>query len=208
MRYLSLCLLCLWALAGCAGIRGGTTPGVTATPPVAVPITANDAASIAVQPGPLWVLLSGVDEHGLIAEHELSLLTAPDPTAAQGARVHTGVAASVQEIRHTGPQNLQRFYHVQTVTGATGWISDYYVRRVAYLFDSNSNTIPLYSAADGQGREVEQLANVSPVAIKVPTDDEWWLVQAVQTGTLGWVRASFVKESPVWEFLLNQQHDH
>ncbi len=207
MRYLSLCLLCLWALSGCAGSRWGTAAGAstTAIPPTAVPITANDT-NIAVQPGPLWVLLSGVDEHGLIAEHELILLTSPDPTAAQAARVHTGVAAAVQEIRHTGPQNVRRFYHVQTVTGATGWISDYYVRRVAYLFDANGSTISLYSAPDGL--EVEQLSNVSPVTIKVPTDDEWWLVQAVQTGTMGWVRVSFVKESPAWEFLLNQQHDH
>ncbi len=207
MHYFFLCLLCLWAVSGCASSRLNTTSSInpTITPPPAVPITANDA-NIAAQPGPLWVLLSGVDEHGLIAEHELTLLSSPDPTAAQEARVHTGVAASVREIQHTGPQNLQRFYQVQTVTGHTGWISDYYVRRVVYLFDANNNTISLYSSPDGQ--EIEQVANVSPVTIKVPTDAEWWLVQAVQTGTHGWVRASFVKESPSWEFLLNRQHDH
>lgn len=207
MRYPFFCLFCLWALSGCVGSRSGATAShiPTVTPPPAVPITANDS-NIAAQPGPLWVLLSGVDEHGLIAEHELTLLTSPDPTASQEARVHTGVAAAVQEIRHTGPQNLQRFYHVQTVTGASGWISDYYVRRVAYLYDANSSKVTLYSSPDGL--EVAQLPNVSPVMIKIPTDDEWWLVQAVQTGTLGWVRVTFIKESPVWEFLLNQQHEH
>jgi hypothetical protein len=37
----------------------------------------------------------------------------------------------VLEIWHGGPQNLQRFYRVETVSSDTGWISDYYVRRVA-----------------------------------------------------------------------------
>lgn len=178
-----------------------------APPPTAVPIVAADGAVVNNEAGPLWVLLSGVDEHGLIAEHDFPLLQNPDANAPTGLRVHSGVAAAVHEIRHAGPNGLQRFYRVQTVTGASGWISDYYVRRIVYLFDPNGGTVPLYAAPDGP--EVARLANVSPVTVKVPTDDpEWWLVRSTQEGTLGWVPVTAVKESPVLEYLLNQQHEH
>jgi hypothetical protein len=171
-----------------------------------VAISGAAGETLATQEGPLWVLLSGVDEHGLIAEHELTLLQEPDAAAAPGPVVHTGIPAAVLEIRHGGPQNLQRFYRVETVNGDTGWISDYYARRVAYLYQADSDTVPLFAAPDGQ--EVAQLPNISPVAIKQPTEGDWWLVQAVKDGTLGWVRADLVKESSLAEFLTNQTHEH
>lgn len=175
-------------------------------PPTAVSVSNESGETITTQEGPIWVLLSGVDEHGLIAEHELTLLTEPSPTAAAGPLVHTGISASVLEIQHGGPQNLQRFYRVETVDGATGWISDYYVRRVAYLYDEASDGVSLYAAPNGQ--VVTRLPNVSPIALKEPTDAEWWLVQSVENETVGWVMAAYVKESPSPEFLQNQAHTH
>lgn len=175
-------------------------------PPTAVAISGENGEILATQDGPIWVLLSGVDEHGLIAEHELTLLAEPDPTATTGTLVHTGVSASVLEIQHGGPQNLQRFYHVETVDGITGWISDYYVRRVAYVYDGTSDGVPLYASPEGQ--LLSRLPNVSPVAVKEPSDADWWLVQSVDDGLLGWVQATFVRESPSPEFLLNQTHEH
>jgi hypothetical protein len=70
-------------------------------------------------------------EHDLFAEPELTLLQEPDAAAAPGPIAHTGIPTTVLEIWHGGPQNLQRFYRVETVSSDTGWISDYYVRRVA-----------------------------------------------------------------------------
>lgn len=201
-QLLSLWLLCAVLLTGCAGAE-------TAVPtllPTAVAVSDAAGNTLATQEGPLWVLLSGVDEHGLIAEHELTLLQEPDAAAAPGSVVHTGIPAAVLEIRHGGPQNLQRFYRVETASGDTGWISDYYVRRVAYLYAADNETVALFAAPDGQ--EVTRLPNVSPVAIKEPADGAWWLVQAVADGTLGWVRAELVKESPLTEFLQNQSHEH
>jgi len=201
-QYLSFLILCAGLLVGCTG-AATTVP----TPiPTAVAISGVAGETLAMQEGPLWVLLSGVDEHGLIAEHELTLLQEPDAAAAAGPIVHTGIPAAVLEIRQAGPQNLQRFYRVETVNGDAGWISDYYVRRVAYLYQADSDSVPLFAAPDGQ--EVVQLPNISPVAVKQPSEGDWWLVQAVEDGTLGWVRADLVKESPLAEFLTNQSHEH
>lgn len=197
LRWLSICVL----LASCARAE-------TAVPtPLPTSVAISDAAgeTLATQEGPLWVLLSGVDEHGLIAEHELALLQEPDAAAGPGPIVHTGVPAAVLEIRHGGPQNLQRFYRVETINGDTGWISDYYVRRVAYLYKADSETVPLFAAPEGQ--EVARLPNISPVAVKQP-NGAWWLVQSVEDGTLGWVQAELVKESPLAQFLNTQSHEH
>lgn len=201
-QFLSLLTLCAVLLAGCAGAETAAPTAI----PTAVAISGAGGETLATQEGPLWVLLSGVDEHGLIAEHELTLLQEPDVAADPGPIVHTGIPAAVLEIRHGGPQNLQRFYRVETVSGDTGWISDYYVRRVAYLYQVDSDVVLLFAAPDGQ--EVAQLPNISPVAVKQPTVGDWWLVQAVEDGTLGWVQAELVKESPLSEFLTNQTHEH
>jgi hypothetical protein len=52
------------------------------------------------------------------------------------------------------------------------------------------------------------LPNVSPIALKEPTDAAWWLVQSVENETVGWVMAAYVKESSSPEFLRNQAHTH
>ncbi len=201
-QYLLILALCTLLLTACSGAETAVSTPI----PTAVAISGAAGETLATQEGPLWVLLSGVDEHGLIAEHELTLLQEPDAAAVVGPLVHTGIPAAVLEIRHGGPQNLQRFYRVETVNGDVGWISDYYVRRVAYLYDAESETVPIFAAPDGQ--EVARLPNVSPVAIKQPEGEAWWLVQAVEDGTVGWVPAALVKESPLSEFLNNEAHDH
>ncbi|MFQ5435663.1 MAG: hypothetical protein ACE5FD_12370 [Anaerolineae bacterium] len=174
--------------------------------PTAVAVTDATGATQATQPGPLWILVSGVDEHGLIAEHEVTLLSAPDAAADPGPVVHTGVPAAVYEIRQAGPQSLQRFYRIKTTTGAAGWVSDYYVRRIAYLYNPDAATVPIYASPNGQ--EVGRLPNVSPVLIKEPSRSDWWLIQGVEDNILGWVEAGTVKESADRQFLTNEQHDH
>ncbi|MCP5095475.1 MAG: hypothetical protein GY943_07980 [Chloroflexi bacterium] len=175
-------------------------------PPDVVPITDDTGETIATQPKGLWVMVSGVDEHGLIVEDVLNLLEEPDNEESTTVPVHSGTAVVVHEIRQTGPQGLRRYYRVQAMNGEMGWISDYYVRRVSYVFNENGTTVPLF-AAPGEN-EITQLDNVTPVTIREPTQDEWWIVQTVDGDLLGWVEASFVKESPEPEFLLNQQHAH
>ena len=193
-------------LAGCNSIIPATPTPQFTLPPDTIPITDESGATVATQPGGLWVMVSGVDEHGLIIEHELVLFDEPDNEEATTSLIHTGTAVVVHEIRQTGPQGLRRFYRVQALNGQMGWISDYYVRRVVYLFDENGTAVSLFAAPDGQ--ELTQVANVTPVIIKEPTGADWWIVQTVEGDVLGWVQTGFIKESPEPEFLLNQQHSH
>ena len=193
-------------LAGCSSLASATPTPQFSLPADTIPITDESGATIATQPSGPWVMLSGVDEHGLIVEHELTLFAEPDNPEAATSLIHTGTAVVVHEIRQTGPQGLRRFYRVQAINGQTGWISDYYVRRVVYLFDENGTAVSLFAAPDGQ--EVTRVVNVTPVTIKEPTGADWWIVQTVEGNMLGWVQAAFIKESPEPEFLLNQQHAH
>lgn len=199
-------LLLFALLLGCNTAVPDAPPTPIVPLPEAVHITNDAGETIATQPGLLWVLVSGVDEHGLIAEHELNLMAAPILEADVERLVHTGTAVAVQEIRQTGPQNLRRFYRVMTIEGDSGWISDYYVRRVGYLFNENGTDVPIFAAPEGS--EVSRLPNVSPVTIKDPTRPDWWIVQTMAGDLTGWVPVSFVKESPEPEFLLNIEHEH
>lgn len=193
-------------LSGCTALSAAVPP--TIVPPTAVPITDASGTELSSQEGQLWVLLSGVDEHGLIAEHELTLLTDADAASAAGPKVHTGIPAIVEEIRQTGPQNLHRFYRVKTAVGQTGWISDYYVRRLAYLFNEQGEAVALYAAPEAGSRQVASLGNVSPVLVREANRTDWWIVQTADRSVMGWVEVSYIKESPEPEFLLSQQHDH
>jgi hypothetical protein len=199
-RFYFWAVAAVFLLAGCN--RAPSSPTLLPAP-TSIPVSDDEGNSLASQPGPLWVLLSGVDEHGLVAEAELALLREPDGSAGDGPMAPTGVAAAVHEIRQTGPQNLRRFYRVQTTGGQSGWISDYYVRRVAYLYQSGAEGVALYESPDG--RQVHTVANVTPVVIKEPTRSDWWLVQVVDTEIVAWVPASVVKESPEREFLQHEQ---
>jgi len=209
---LSLPLFCL-LLAACGGVAI-IPPTPTFTPPPTPPVIASpivvsnaEGTPISQQPGFVeWVLLSGVDEHGLTAEHTLTLLVDADPKAAELTQIHTGSPVVVLEIRHMGPQGLQRFYHVQTLDGISGWISDFYVRRQAYVFNLEGTTVPIFDKP--QGAETAQLANVTPVTLRQPQDLTWWQVSTLEGSVLGWVESRFVKESPEEEFLFGEDHEH
>lgn len=197
-------LLLLLALLSACRTPTAVTPD-RPIPPTAVPITNSDGTATATQTGPLWILISGVDEHGLVTEDELALLAAPDAAADATAYIHTGLPAAVYEIRQTGPQSLRHFYRVQTAAGDSGWVSDYYVRRLGYLFDGQKKTVSLYNGPRGELQA--EVANVTPVELVNPTGD-WWQVRSPDGTVSGWLPASFVKESPEPEFLLNQSADH
>lgn len=209
---LSLPLFCL-LLTACGG-TAVIAPTPTFTPPPRPPIIASpiivsnaEGTPIAEQPGFVeWVLLSGVDEHGLTAEHLLTLLVDADHQAAGVAQVHTGSPVVVLEIRHVGPQGLQRFYHIQTLEDISGWISDFYVRRNAYAFNHEGTTVPIFDKP--QGSEIAQLTNVTPITLRQPQDLAWWQVSTLDGSVLGWVESRFVKESPEEEFLLGEDHAH
>ncbi len=204
-RSFSPLLLLPLLLTACGAIAPALpTPPIIASP---IPVTNAEGTPIAEQPGYVeWVLLSGVDEHGITLEHLLILLSEADPNAAPLTQIHTGHPVIVLEIRHVGPQNLQRFYHVETLDHITGWISDFYVRRKAYLFNKNGTTVALFDAPGGT--ELTQVVNVTPVTLLQPQDFTWWEVSTLDGSIKGWVEATFVKESPEDEFLFGTDHAH
>jgi hypothetical protein len=205
-RYLFLLfLLALWGGMGC---QAEPTAVLIDPGPTAVPITNGREEIVSWQDGPLWVLISGVDEHGLMAEPNIYLLSRGDVLAFTNEHVHTGIAAAVLEIRQDG---LRRFYHVLATDGQSGWVSDYNVRRVAYLYDGRRTEVTLYDAP--KGNPVATLTNVYPVHLLNPTAAEWWEVTTLDGATRGWIQAEYVKESSEKEFLINggvlsADHDH
>jgi hypothetical protein len=211
IKIFSQFLILFLLLTACSGRN---TPAPIFTPPPTPPIIASpinvsnaEGTPISQQPGFVeWVLLSGVDEHGLTAEHSLTLLADADPNAPEVSEIHTGHPVIVLEIRQVGLQGLQRFYHVQTLEGITGWISDYYVRRQAYLFNHEGTTVSIYDKP--QGAQIAQVANVTPITLREPQELSWWQVSTLDGKVLGWVESRLVKESPEEEFLLGDDHEH
>lgn len=210
MRLLvSLLLGFVLALSSCSVRADSST--LLATPVAAVPIFNATGELIASQPGPQWVLLSSVDEHGVVAEPQVSLFVSTDAGEESSAQILTGTAARVVQILHTGPQNLQRYYLVETVAGEIGWVSDFYVRSKAYLFNFDGTMVPLFSSPGGQ--VTIQVPNVSPVILLDPiSNPNWWEVGLLNDNLTGWVEVDYVKESSEEEFLLNvgthQDDDH
>jgi hypothetical protein len=171
-----------------------------AAPPATVVVTGDTGQVIANHTGPLWILVSGIDEHGELETAVVELLAGPHPEAAVAYDLPTGTPVAVHEIRQAGPQNLWRFYLVRTVDGQSGWVSDYFVRRLAYLFDPGSEMIPLYHAPGG--RRIVFARPVTAVTLKDPTRDDYWQVQTITDEVTAWVEARHVYESPEWEFLM------
>lgn len=167
-----------------------------------VPVTNAEGTAIASQPGPVWVLLSGVNDHGYLEEPQLSLYSEPSYTSDIATEVTSGLPALVLEIRHLGEGGLQRFYRVQSQHSASGWISDYYVNRSGYLFNVEDDRLPVYDAPNGA--IVEQVENVTEVMIVDPLSDaDWWQVRLLDKDSLVWVQKEYVRESSKAEFLLN-----
>mgnify|MGYP002396184457 CR=1 FL=1 len=188
----------------------GCTSAPPATPTMAPPPTAVaiivDGEITKLQAGEMWVLVSGVDEHGLIIEHDLLLRQEPRANALWSEwLVHSGTAVAVREIHYSGPQNLRRFYHIETAAGASGWISDYYVRQQAYLYEPAVEGVTLLDGPNGN--IVTTVPNVSPVKLRNPIDEIWWEVETLD-GVRGWVLADQVKESAARAFLTEAQHEH
>jgi hypothetical protein len=196
----------VWGKQGVAGYGTGPKTMSQPLPPESVPVTNSSGYLLSRHEGPLWVLFSGVDEHGLVEAHEVALLAAPQPESPAVHQVDTGTAAAVHEIRQSGPQDLWRFYRVRAVDGRQGWVSDYFVRRLAYLFKPDSETVPVHEAPGGA--VAFEASQVTPVLLLAPTRTDWWQVATPDGTLMGWVEAGYVKESPAGEFLLNLEHEH
>jgi hypothetical protein len=179
-----------------------TFPFPTSTP---VPVTSADGVLIETEPGPLFVIVSTVDEHGLKGQALVELMSKPDPaeTASIGL-MPSGAFAQVLEIRRLPPDYLRSFYLV-TAEGLTGWVGDYLAHRTVFViaFDEKGCAcpmpVPLWADA-GLTQPGGEVANRSPLRLLALAEGSVQ-VQVLSDGTVGWLNREIVHESQENEFL-------
>lgn len=214
----ALCAAAILALAACAGPTAlpppGTLPGLRPTFPfptgTPVPVTSAEGVLIETETGPLYVILSTVDEHGLRGQPLVEVASQPDPdNLAPAASVPSGSFAQVLEIRRLPPDYLRAFYLVrgQDVAGSPveGWVSDWYARRTAFVvaFDEQGCAcafrVPLWSDP-GLTELAGSVANRSPLRL-LGVSERAVHVLVLSDGALGWLDRASVFESQDPEFL-------
>lgn len=134
------------------------------------------------QRGPV-VLLSGRDDHGLLAEREVALVGAPGATRAV-TQVADGTLVRVLDERG-------EWLRVQSLLQpqAVGWVNDYYLRNRALRTDRGEQVV-LLDARWAQGLLVVQVA---------PVD---------QPAATTWVSTSVLREVGAHDVADQHQHRH
>lgn len=132
--------------------------------------------------GPV-VLLSGRDDHGLLAEPQVALVGAPGATRAM-AKVSDGTLVRVLDERG-------EWLRVQSLVQpqAIGWVNDYYLRNQALRTDRGEQVV-LMDARREQGLLVVQVA---------PVD---------RSATTSWIPASLLREVGAQDGAGDGQHQH
>lgn len=110
--------------------------------PVASPLL-GAASSASTAGGPL-VLVSGRDDHGLLAQHEVSVLAEPAGRAVVG-RLHDGLPVRVVEERG-------EWLRVQTLDrpAVTGWVNDFHLRDRAVWLERQVQVRLVDARVDGE----------------------------------------------------------
>lgn len=171
-----------------------------------IPITSADDAVLEYEAGPLYVMLSAVDEHGLPSGPFVYLQAQPQPDVEEDVSraVPSGTFAQVLEIRRLPPDYLRTFYRVE-VAGQTGWVGDYWVRRTVFVivFDAQGcacpGALPLW-ADSGLSQTQSELANLSPLRVLALTADVAQ-VQVLADGQIGWLARKDLHESTAQDFI-------
>ncbi len=133
----------------------GTLVAQVATVPSAVPAPLTSAI----------VLVSGRDDHGLLADPLVTLYDAPNSTTPL-ARVRDGSYARVLETRGT-------WQHIVTIAAPqSGWLDDYYLRGRAIRLDGGGQVT--FAAARLTGDQVE----IAVRPIEAPTTAPFWVPAA------------------------------
>lgn len=170
-----------------------------------VPVTSADGLLIETEPGPLYVIVSTVDEHGLKGQALISLSALPDPADSGSAgSIGSGAFARVLEIRRLPPDYLRAFYLVES-GGQTGWVDEYLAHRVVYVigFDEKGCACPMPVRlwADAElSRPGGAAANRSPLRL-LAIGERSAQVQVLSDGAVGWLSRDLIHESQEEEFL-------
>ena len=174
----------------------------TGTP---VPITSAEGVLIETEPGPLYVIVSTVDEHGLKGQALIELASQPGLAEASAAgTIRSGTFAQVLEIRRLPPDYLRGFYRV-SVDGVTGWVGDYLAHRTVFviMFDERGCACPMpvpFWADAELTQPAGALTNRSPLRV-LALGEKSVQVQVLSDGSTGWLSRAVVFESQENEFL-------
>ena len=213
--YAIACLL----LIGCSAPTPSIPPSITPRPSprptfsfptgTPVPITSAEGVLIEHESGPLYVILSTIDDHGLPGEPTLQLMSQPDPADAESlGAVTTGSFAQVLEVRRLPPDSLRSFYRVrvdQSGSQLEGWVSDWNVHRTVFVvaFDAQGCACPFDAplwADEGLTRPGGQVANRSPLRL-LAVSERAVQIQVLVNGMIGWLARDMVHESEQKEFV-------
>jgi hypothetical protein len=126
------------------------------------------------------VLVSGRDDHGLLADEHVALRSAPDKGATTVGEVDDGTLARVLEVRGS-------WLELATAEGPTvrGWVDDYYLRGILHLVGpAPTCQVPF---AGGTLPEGEQAVVLDERAGRIR-------VRVARTGATGWVERSLARE--------------
>lgn len=166
-------------LVGCVlvgGLVGGLATGCGSD-------ERSGAAALTSGPADRLVLVSGRDDHGMVAEEQVPVYDAPDGHRVVG-RVADATLARVLETDGT-------WLHVRTAEGAhrvTGWVDDFFLRGELRLVG------PAPSCAARLGGA--PLAGGTLVVVRDLDGDRARVETVAGPGTTGWVDRSVLQELP------------
>jgi hypothetical protein len=170
-----------------------------------VPVTSAEQVLIETEPGPLYVIVSTVDEHGLKGQALVDLFGLPGLEAGETAgAIRSGTFARVLEIRRLPPDYLRGYYRV-SADGLTGWVNEYLAHRTVYViaFDEKGcacpGPVPLWADPD-LSQAAGTVLNRSPLRL-LALGESSVQVQVLSDGRTGWLSRDLVHESQVAEFL-------
>ena len=136
------------------------------------------------EPARSVVIVSGLDDHGELAQKTVSLSAEPEGPAV--AEVAAGSLVAVVDTRG-------EWIRVRALQGAAaGWVNDYYLRGVVHLVAG----VPGCPVPKRDGGTFESNAQVELVAFERRAGAIWVRVRPVGGGMAGWVRRRTLSELP------------
>jgi len=149
----------------------------------------DDDAAPPPEPKRTILLVSGRDEHGLLAEPTVAL--SAEPEGAPRHRVRDGTLVRVVESRG-------EWIHVSALEGprAAGWINDYYLRGTVHLLAPDP-ACPVPAAAQAGGTPSKSLpasAQAELLAVRGVQGKQWVRVRTVGAAKEAWVSRAAISQ--------------
>jgi hypothetical protein len=149
----------------------------------------DDEAAPSPEPKRTILLVSGRDEHGLLAEPTVAL--SAEPEGAPRHRVRDGTLVRVVESRG-------EWIRVRALDAshASGWLNDYYLRGTVHLLAPDP-ACPVPAAAEAGGtpsRSLPASAQAELLAVRSVQGETWVRVRTIGAGKEAWVSRATISQ--------------